>query len=156
MTSGIGFAVAVCLAGMAAEAALAGRNPGAMLKSLKQPSWALPSWAWYLVGAAYYAACFVSLYRLKNASSAAEMRSLGLTLIIAVMTANTAWNFIFFRWKDFGLSFWFFLPYTALVLALVYTLSRIDLASATIFVIYLLYLPYALAWSHRTWRLNGS
>lgn len=154
--SSLSFAAAVCLAGMVAEAALAGKNANAMMRSLKQPAWALPTWVWYFVGAVYYATCFTSLYRLKNAGSRAEMQSLSLALIIAVMIANAVWNFIFFRRKDFGLSFWFFLPYTITVVALVYTLSRIDFLSAMIFVIYLLYLPYALVWSHRIWKLNGS
>lgn len=152
---GLSFAVAVCVAGVAAEAVLAGKDANAIMRSLKQPAWALPSWAWYFVGAAYYTDCFASLYRLRDASSATGMRSLGLGLVIAVMAANVGWNFIFFRRRDLGLSFWFFLPYTLLVLGLVYTLSRVDLVSATIFMIYLLYLPYALAWSYRTWKLNG-
>ena len=152
---GLSFAVAVCVAGIAAEAALAGKDAHAIMRSLKQPSWALPPWAWYFIGAAYYTACFASLYRLRDANSATGMRSLSLGLVIAVMAANAAWNFIFFRRRNLGLSFWFFFPYMVLVVGLEYTLSRIDLVSAMIFVIYLLYLPYALAWSYRIWKLNG-
>jgi tryptophan-rich sensory protein len=148
------FTMAVCLAGMASEAVLAGKDANTIMKSLKQPPWALPTWAWYFVGVAYYAGCFVSLYRLSSADSATRMRSAALALVLAVMAANAGWNFIFFRRRDLALSFWFFLPYTLLVLALVYTLSRINPASAAIFVVYLLYLPYALIWSYRTWKLN--
>jgi tryptophan-rich sensory protein len=150
----LSFAISVCVVSMGAEGVLAGKNANAIMRSLKQPAWALPSWAWYIVASAYYVACFVSLYRLRNTHSDAGVRLLGLILTVAVMTVNAAWNFIFFRRKDFALSFRLFLPYTILVLALVCTLSRIDLLSATLFTIYLLYLPYALAWSHRTWKLN--
>jgi benzodiazapine receptor len=154
MMNNLGFAIAVCVAGMAGEAALAGKDANAMMKALKQPAWALPTWAWYFIGFAYYAACFVTLYRLRNSGLIIPMQSLALALVIAVMIANAAWNFIFFRRRNFGLSFWFFLPYTTLVMALIYTLSRIDSLSATIFAAYLMYLPYALAWSHSTWKLN--
>jgi tryptophan-rich sensory protein len=84
------------------------------------------------------------------------MRSLGLTLTMVMMAGNVAWNFLFFRRRDLGLSFWFFLPYTALMLVLLYALSQIDLVSAGIFLIYFLYLPYALAWGYRIWKLNGN
>jgi tryptophan-rich sensory protein len=145
--------IVLCVAEVASEAALAGRNATAFMKSLKQPTWALPSRAWYFVGIAYYAGCFVSLYRLAN-SPPAKGRSSALALVIAVMSCNSAWNFIFFRRRDFALSFWFFLPYTILVLALVFNLSRVSVVGTAIFVVYLLYLLYALAWSYYTWKLN--
>jgi tryptophan-rich sensory protein len=154
-TKSIAVAMAVCLAGMASEAALAGRAANAFMRSLKQPAWALPVWTWYFIGLVYYAACFASLYRLVNIGSRSGTRWLCLALLILVMTANATWNFIFFRLRDLGLSFYFFLPYTILVLLLVYSLSRLDWVSALIFAIYLMYLPYALIWSHRTWKLNG-
>jgi tryptophan-rich sensory protein len=149
-----GFAMAVCGAGMISEAALAGKAANKIMRSLKQPIWALPVWAWYLIGLAYYGACFASLYRLVNIVSASGTRWLCLALVIAVMTANAVWNFIFFRRGNLGLSFYFFLPYTFLVAVLVYALTRLDWVSAIVFAIYLMYLPYALIWSHRTWKLN--
>jgi tryptophan-rich sensory protein len=139
---------------MISEAAFAGRAANVIMRSLKQPIWALPVWAWYFIGLAYYAACFASLYRIANIVSASGARWLCLALLIAVMTANAAWNFIFFRRRNLGLSFYFFLPYTMLVAVLVYALSLLDWVSAMIFAIYLMYLPYALIWSHRTWKLN--
>jgi tryptophan-rich sensory protein len=153
-TEGLGFAMAVCAAGMASEAALAGRAANAIMRSLKQPTWALPPWAWYFIGLAYYAACFASLYRVENGDFSSGARWSCLALVIAVMTANAAWNFIFFRRRNLRLSFYFFLPYTILVVVLVCALSRLDWVGAVIFAIYLVYLPYALIWSHRIWKLN--
>jgi tryptophan-rich sensory protein len=146
--------MAVCVAGMISEAAFAGRAANPIMRSLKQPAWALPTLAWYFIGLAYYAACFASLYRVLNIGFGSWQRWLCLALVIAVMAANVAWNFIFFRCRDLRLSFFFFLPYTILVALLVYALSRFDRVSAMIFVIYLMYLPYAMIWSHRTWKLN--
>jgi tryptophan-rich sensory protein len=148
--------MAVCVAGMASEVAFAGRAANSIMRSLKQPIWALPVWAWYFIGLAYYAACFAGLYRVMTIVSASETRWFCLSLVIVVMTANAAWNFIFFRRRDLRLSFYFFLPYTILVAVLVYALSRLDWVSAMIFAIYFMYLPYALIWSHRTWKLNGT
>jgi tryptophan-rich sensory protein len=153
-TKSLGFAIAVCVAGMISEAALAGKGANTVMRSLKQPAWALPAWAWYFIGMAYYAACFASLYRV-NIGSGSGTRLLCLALLIIVMAANAAWNFIFFRRRDLRLSFYFFLPYTILVLVLVCALSRFDWVSAVIFAIYVMYLPCALVWSHRTWKLNG-
>jgi tryptophan-rich sensory protein len=153
-TKSLGFAMAVCAAGMASEAALAGRAANAIMRSLKQPTWALPPWVWYFIGLAYYAACFASLYRLVNILSLSGTGWFCLALVVAVMSANAAWNFIFFRRRDLGLSFYFFLPYTILVIVLVYALSRLEWVSAVLFAIYLMYLPYALIWSHRIWKLN--
>jgi tryptophan-rich sensory protein len=146
----------ICAVSIVGEAILAGKDSNAILRSLKQPTWALPAWAWYLVGLAYYGACFLCLYRLSDAPPSTRMRFLGLTLTIVMMSGNVAWNFIFFRRRDLELSFWFFLPYSILILVLLYALSQIDRVSAEIFLIYFLYLPYALAWSYRTWKLNGN
>jgi hypothetical protein len=49
---------AICAAGIVGEAVLAGKKSNAILRSLKQPTWALPVWAWYLIGVAYYGRVF--------------------------------------------------------------------------------------------------
>jgi hypothetical protein len=48
-----------------------------------------------------------------------------------------------------------FSPYALLVLILLNILSRIDRISLAVFGAYALYLPYALGWAYRTWKLNG-
>jgi tryptophan-rich sensory protein len=149
------FAGAVCVVAMAGEAVLAGKCANATMRSLNRPSWALSTWAWYLIGLAYYAACFLTLYRVSRSDPANAMRSLSLALVIGVMTANVSWNFLFFRRRNFGISFWFFVPYALLVIALVSTLTQVDMLSAFAFCIYVLYLPYALIWTFRIWKLNA-
>jgi tryptophan-rich sensory protein len=151
---GVLYAGLLCVAAALGEALCAGKRPNATLRSLKLPSWAAPTPVWFLIGLAYYTACFLSLYRV-SAAAGARLRILTLTLIVAVMATNAAWNFVFFRRHDWQMSFWYLLPYSALVVAMVYTLSRVDGLSALFFVVYLMYLPYAFAWTYRIWKLNA-
>jgi len=148
------FASALCAAGLIGEAVLAGKNANKILRQLKQPAWALPTTAWYFVGLVYYAGCFLATYRLVRIQESGSDQALALGLIIAVMTANVAWNFLFFRKKNLTLSFCYFLPYTLLTLALLCALMRTDRLSAIVFFAYVLYLPYALAWAFKVWKLN--
>lgn len=148
------FAGVVCAVGAAGEALCAGKRSNAIMRSLKQPSWAAPMPIWYLIGLAYYSACFMSLYRVAMIDPG-TLRLVTLALVTAVMATNAAWNFIFFRRQDWKLSFWYLMPYSALALTTMYALSRADGLSALFFVVYLFYLPYAFAWTYRVWKLNG-
>jgi len=112
-------------------------------------------WAWHLVGLAYYAACFYTMYRvLEKESSVVQLACLG--LLITVMSANAGWNFIFFRSKDLNRGFWFFVPYSMLVAMLVWCLAGLDGKAALVFGLYAIYLPFALAWMYRVRELNRS
>jgi tryptophan-rich sensory protein len=145
---------AICAAAIAAETVLAGRHPALVLRSLKQPPWAPRMLVWYIVGIVYYAACFLTSYRIAQRGS--SMRSPAFWLLIAVMASNAAWNWLFFRRRDFRLSFFFFVPYSALVAALLFTLLQLgDWLPIALCAIYMLYLPYALAWTFRVWKLNA-
>lgn len=142
----------VCVAAMVAEGLLAGTKANALLRSLKQPSWALPAPVWYLVGLAYYAACFVILYRLHQAGPV--INSLAFWLLIAIMTANAAWNWLFFRRRDLRLAYLSYIPYGVLVAALLIVLFQKDQRAAIVFLFYAAYLPYTLAWMHQVTKLN--
>ena len=132
------------------EAICAGRSPASYVKSLRQPGWALPMVAWYLVGIVYYVACFAAIYRVTRS----ESRTLALALIAIVMTSNAAWNLIFFRRRNLKAAVLFYLPYSALVILLICVLWRADAVAAGLFIAYAAYLLYALAWSYRVWKLN--
>jgi tryptophan-rich sensory protein len=145
---------AICALALAAETVLAGRHPALGLRSLKQPPWAPRTLVWYTVGIVYYAACFLAVYRIAQRGS--SVRSPAFWLLVAVMASNAAWNWLFFRRRDLRLSFFFFIPYSALVAAFLFTLVRHgDWLPTALWAIYTLYLPYALAWGFRVWKLNA-
>jgi tryptophan-rich sensory protein len=145
---------ALCLAAILAETLAAGRDHAAVIGSLQQPKWALPMHAWYLIGVAYYGICFVTLYRIMQGGIFRGLRFFALGLVVAVMGANAVWNWVFFRRRNLGLSFRLFIPYSALVVLLLGALILVDLVSAVLFGVYLLYFPYAMAWAYHVWKLN--
>jgi len=147
-------ALGLCIAAVVVETILAGNRPANFLRSLRQPKWALPPAVWYLVGGSYYALCFLSLYRLS--SWGPPQRSPAFWLIVILMASNAGWNWLFFRQRNLRLAYLFFFPYSLLAIAVVAALLQVDRLSGMVFAIYLIYLPYALAWSFQVWRLNGS
>jgi tryptophan-rich sensory protein len=52
------------------------------------------------------------------------------------------------------LSFLWFGPYSLVVLLLLWCMSKVDVLAACLLLTYSLYLPYALLWSYRVWKLN--
>jgi tryptophan-rich sensory protein len=57
-------------------------------------------------------------------------------------------------WHDLRVSFIAFIPYAALVLALVVSLVRTYPLGAVLFMCYCAYLLYATWWAYRLWLLN--
>ena len=109
-------------------------------------------WVWSLIGLAYYAACFLGMYRLLRFRPPYWQLACG--LIVVVLAGNAAWNYIFFRRRDLRLSFCFLIPYALVVAVLIGTLFLLDARSAIAFAAYGGYLPYAAWFSYRTWKLN--
>lgn len=144
---------AICLAAIAAEGLLSGDASG-FLKAIKQPRWALPLPAWIAIGLLYYAACFFALTRILAYGLEQPVAASAFSTLIVVMAANAAFNWVFFKRRDFRASFYYFFPYAVLVFALIALLGQIDALAAGAFVAYACYLPYALFWSYRVWKLN--
>ena len=144
----------ICVISAAAEGLLAGSDDERFLQELKQPPWALRKGVDFWIAFAYYGAAFVTLWRLFDLRQTGEFTLLPLILLIAMMTLNVAWNFVFFRRRDLRLSFLWFAPYSLVVLLLLWCMSKIDLLAACFLLTYSLYLPYALQWSYRVWKLN--
>ncbi len=144
----------ICVISAAAEGLLAGSHVDRFLEELKQPPWALRKGVELWIAFAYYGAAFVTLLRLFDLRQADQFTLLPMILLIAMMTLNLAWNFLFFRRKDLRLSFLLFAPYSLVVLSLLWCMSKIDVLAACLLLTYSLYLPYALLWSYRVWKLN--
>ncbi|MGH9794673.1 MAG: tryptophan-rich sensory protein [Candidatus Acidiferrales bacterium] len=145
------WAAGACLAAIILETICAGREPAAALKALRQPPWALPFPAWVAIGFVYYLACFVAWVRLLGLA----MAEVCLALLILLMGANAIWTYFFFRRRDFRLSFWVQIPYAALAIGFLGCAMFLDAVVASLFAVYVLYLPYAAAWTYRVWKLNG-
>src|SRR5216683_5445544 len=146
----------ICVISATAEGLLAGSDVTVehFLQELKQPLWALPKRASFLIGFAYYGAAFVILWRLFELRQSGVSTFFPLILLTAMMTLNVAWNFVFFRRRNLRLSFLWFAPYSIVVLLLLCCMSNIDLLATCLLLTYSFYLPYALVWSHRIWKLN--
>ena len=147
-------ALSICVVAGVAEVAAAGKDPTQCLRSLRQPRWAPPRWSWYLVGILYYSACLVSLYLVLQHDPSLAIRWRALELLLVVLVFNTVWNVTLFRLRAVGLSFWLFLPYTALVIYTVLILYKVDGEAAAPFIPYLIYLGYGCAWLYSTWTMN--
>ena len=146
-------AAAICAVAALLEGIAAGSGVRQHLTTLRQPRWALPFAAWLLVGGLYYLLCFAVLFRLL-ALPPSYRRTFALTTIVVLMVANAGFNVIFFRRRNLFASFVFFLPYSAVAIALFVQLLVLEPATAAIFGPYLLYFIYATAWGYHVWRLN--
>lgn len=144
---------AICLAAVAAEGLLSG-DASSHLRQIKQPRWALPLAAWVVIGLFYYAACFFALARILAAGLGRIDGAAAFAILLLILAANAGFNWVFFKRRDFRMAFFYYFPYLALVATLIWLLTRIDLTTALVFAAYACYLPYALYWSYRVWKMN--
>ena len=71
-----------------------------------------------------------------------------------MLAANAGWNWVFFRARDLWLSTVYGGPYTAVAIALGWTLWRMRSPVFSWYALYLLYFVYATWWGISLWRLN--
>ena len=145
-------ALLLCTAAVLVEALCAGRDPMALLRTLKQPRWSPPNWAWVVIGLAWYGLCFIGLVRLLPFWPEAR---LPVALLVALMLANALANFPLFRMRRLDLAFAFFLPYWLLLAGFLWAACPLDRATCGLFAAYAVYQLYAAAWGFVLWRLNG-
>lgn len=144
-------ALAICALAAAFEALCAGRDPMGQLKTLRQPGWSPPNWAWVLIGLAWYGICFTGLVRLLPYWPAQKAPVL---LLGALMLANAAANLPLFRMRRLDLAFAWCFPYFLLFAAFMSAACPLDRPTCALFALYALYLPYAAAWGWALWRMN--
>jgi tryptophan-rich sensory protein len=142
-------ALVICIGAAALEGVLAGSGVRQRLAALRMPQYSPPFPLWLLIGVAYYTICFIVLRQLLAGSF-----TLPLVLLVLVLLANAFWSILFFRWRDLRASFIAFIPYAALVAALVLLLIRSYPFGAVLFTCYSAYLIYATWWGYRLWLLN--
>jgi translocator protein len=147
-------ALGICAVAAALEGVLAGRGIKQRFAELRMPRFSPPLAVWVVIGAAYYASCFVVLYRLLPLPPS-RPRTAALALILAVLLANAFWNYLFFRRRSVRLSFMLSIPYSLAAVCLLVLLFELDSVAAWAFLPYVAYLIYANAWGFALLRANS-
>ena len=147
-------ALAACIVSAALEGLFAGRGAKEYMASLRMPRFAPSMPVWYVIGAVYYIACFVILYRLFDKPPTEPNRTTAITLMLVLMSINAFWNYIFFRARNLFAVMWTGVVYTIVALGLMAALLATDTIAALIFAPYLVYLLFANFWGYQLWRLN--
>ena len=145
------WALLIVIAAAGFEALCAGRDPMGRLKALNQPSWSPPTWAWVLIGIAWYGICLVGLVRLLPFW---PERRAPVILLGALLLANGAANIPLFRLRRLDLALGFFLPYWLLLGSFMWTAWSVDRPTWALFAAYSVYQLYAAVWGYRLLRLN--
>jgi len=147
-------ALTICLVFAIVESLLAGDiDVYAFFENLKQPTWSLPVWSWLLIGGFYYVLCTAILYNVLLAQPSTK-RSIALALTIAMMVANTIWNYFFFGEQSSGYSFTAFIIFLPIVFGLFVSLWKFQRKSAWILIPYLAWLVYDFFWIWSIWKIN--
>jgi tryptophan-rich sensory protein len=144
----------ICFAAAALESVLAGGGVKQRFAELRQPPLSPSLAIWVVVGLLYYAMCFALMYRLLAGDFLSALARTAFALVVILMLANAAWNYVFFRRKNMRGSFLFFVGYGTLAVALAAVLLSIDGLAASLVLLYLCYLVYAAWWAYRLWQLN--
>lgn len=147
-------ALAVCAVFAALEGLFSGKGAAQKLAALNQPRWALPFWAWIIVGAVYYAVCFYVLSILFAAKFARPTTQAATAILLIVMSVNAFSNLLFFGKGDFRGYHLLMYPYAVAVAALGALMISVSPSAALGVGAYGVYLIYALAWTRAIWRLN--
>src|SRR5713226_1321543 len=104
------WSLGVCVLSAALEGIFAGGNVKQHFAKLRFPTYSIPLWGWFLIGALYYVICFILLYRLFRHEGDDALRTAALALLVAMIGANALWNWVFFRNKNLFISFVVFFP----------------------------------------------
>ncbi|HZI63372.1 MAG TPA: tryptophan-rich sensory protein [Thermoanaerobaculia bacterium] len=156
MSSAAIFAVTICGLAALLEGGLAGGGVRTHFATLRLPRYSPPLWAWVLIGALYYVACFIVLYRLFVLESRTLLWGVAMSLALLMLVINAVWNLLFFRLKSLRASVLALVPYSLVVLGLALSLIPLDPLAAWVLVPYIVYLVYANTWVYSLWRANDS
>ena len=154
MNRAVFLALTACVVSAMLEGVFAGRGVKEYMASLRMPRFAPSMRVWYVIGALYYIACFVVLYRLIDKAPPDANRTAAITLTLVLMSINAGWNYIFFRARNLFAVLLTGIAYTLVAFALMACLIWADTIAALVFAPYLVYLVFANFWGYQLWRLN--
>lgn len=149
-------AVTTCVLFAVFGTTLVGDSLGTWYDTLDKPSFLVPLWVFYIVGAVYYVLFATVLYRILVYVDDRGGRAAALALTICVLFLNELWNYGFFGLQSTLVGFLgiavFLVPLTALLLEL----RKHERFSAVLVAVYWIWVLYDLAWTFELWRLNGA
>lgn len=146
--------IGICIFFAAVGGLLTGDALETWYPSLRQPSFALPMWGWYIVGIIYYVIVVVVLFRILNRTSQKGRRTL-LMLTIAMIAGNEFWNYLLFGLKSPFIAFIGLIPFSIIVLWLYIKLRKFQPNTSWILLPYLIWLIYDFVWMYNLWKLNA-
>ncbi len=150
----VSLSIVICLLAAALEGVCAGKNVKAFFAQLRFPRYSAPLWLWAMIGGVYYLIFGFVIYRLLRLSNDTPFRAAALILLLFMMAANGATNYIIFRARNLGLSFLVGCLFPILDITLFALAIQLDPIAGASLVPYLLYRIYALFWGYQIWRLN--
>lgn len=145
--------IVICGTAAILEGVCAGKNVSSFFASLRFPRYALPVWAWSLVGAGYYGIFGFVLYRVIRLQPSG-LRTVSIGLAVFLMLANALSNYVIFRRRDLRLSFLIGAMAPAIDLTLFACAVNLDRMAGVVLLPYLLYRVYAVWWGYAVWKLN--
>lgn len=150
----IGLAIGLCLAMILAEGALGGKELARWLASLRQPKLYPPLWVWIIVAVATYVIQGVIAYRLFR-QPISPLEGVGFALLVALMTANVAYNVVLDRRRSPRFAYVGILWFLPLLAALQIVLYFADRVSAALNLIYVAWVVgFDLPIMRMLWKLN--
>src|ERR1043165_9271628 len=107
MTAIPGILISLLICGTAAvlEGACAGKNIKAFFAELRFPRYSAPLWVWTIIGGVYYVIFGFVGYRLLLIEFGSTLWSFTFGLILFMMIVNGLTNYIIFRARKLGFSF---------------------------------------------------
>jgi tryptophan-rich sensory protein len=152
--SAVAVSVVLCVAMAAAEGMLTNRDFPAWLKSLKRPRLYAPLWVWVTIAVLTYALQGFIAYRLVDRSPD-YLGRVALSVLVAVMAANVAYNVVLDRTRQPAWAYRGLLWYVPLLIALQALLFLTDPVSALLNLTYVAWVvAYDMPMMHSVARLN--
>lgn len=133
--------------------AVASVDSGTFYGQLARPPWAPPPWLFSPAWTILYILMGISAWLIWRVNGFRPART-ALILFIIQLAANAIWTWIFFVWKQGGLSFYEILMLWALILGTIIAFWRVRPLAGILMIPYLAWVTFASALTFAMWRLN--
>ena len=146
--------IGICVVAAALEGLCAGKDVKSFYAELNFPRYSAPLWVWTIIGGVYYVIFWFVLYRLLLIEIRTTLWTSAFTLILFMMVLNALTNYVIFRARNIGLSFFVTCIFPVMDIALFVCLLKLDKPAAWALIPYLIYRVYSVWWGYGLWRLN--
>ena len=153
-TSAMLMALGICVLMAALEGLCAGKNVRLFYAELRFPRYSAPLWVWTIIGGVYYVIFGFVGYRLLLIEFGSTLWSFTFGLMLFMMIVNGLTNYIIFRARKLGFSFFVTCIFPFMDVSLFFCLLRLDRLAAWSLIPYLVYRVYSVWWSYGLWKLN--